>query len=222
MNKTTSKPHSGILARSAGDTLFNRNRITFRLVNAASNKSFLEDKPHRLIEDLAVIYYIALDRKTDGALGLYITLQLLESMDMTEDDLYRIALKNMKKKPACFMSLRSALAELLGTDPPIAPVFPGDSLYLFSNEERHFGAATILDAEAMREVAGKIGRFYILPSSVHETILLPADCGIDAGVLSEMVKEINQTQVEEHERLSDHVYICDADTGSFSLCSEEL
>ena len=56
----------------------------------------------------------------------------------------------------------------------------------------------------------KVGDFYVLPSSVHETLIIPKDAGMELRDLEQMVQEVNQTQVAPQERLSDHVYEYDA------------
>ena len=48
--------------------------------------------------------------------------------------------------------------------------------------------------------------YYVLPSSVHEVMIVPDDGGFDSGELEEMVREINATQVAPEEVLSDHIY----------------
>ena len=52
---------------------------------------------------------------------------------------------------------------------------------------------------------------YIIPSSIHEVILLP-DSGKepDATALKEMIREVNSTQVAPEEILSDNLYYYDA------------
>ena len=61
-----------------------------------------------------------------------------------------------------------------------------------------------------QEIADKVGDFYVLPSSVHETLIIPKDAGMELRDLEQMVQEVNQTQVAPQERLSDHVYEYDA------------
>ncbi|MBQ7925064.1 MAG: hypothetical protein IJ335_02090, partial [Lachnospiraceae bacterium] len=50
------------------------------------------------------------------------------------------------------------------------------------------------------------GKFYILPSSVHEVILLKDDGEESPSKLQEMVREINQCEVDPTEVLSDSIY----------------
>lgn len=70
--------------------------------------------------------------------------------------------------------------------------------------------AAILNDDIRQEIADKVGDFYVLPSSVHETLIIPKDAGMELRDLEQMVQEVNQTQVAPQERLSDHVYEYDA------------
>lgn len=72
------------------------------------------------------------------------------------------------------------------------------------------GAAAILNDDIRQEIAEKVGDFYMLPSSIHETLIIPKDAGMEFKELEQMVQEVNQTQVAPGERLSDHVYEYDA------------
>lgn len=72
------------------------------------------------------------------------------------------------------------------------------------------GATQIMDDNIRQEIAEKIGDFYVLPSCIHETIIIPKDIGMELEELEHMVQEVNYTQVALDERLSDHVYEYDA------------
>ena len=78
--------------------------------------------------------------------------------------------------------------------------------------DRRFGAAEILDKKTLWTIADQIGdRFIVLPSSVHEAIVLPPKEEAEYGRLADMVREVNDTQVDVEERLSDHVYVYSRD-----------
>lgn len=62
--------------------------------------------------------------------------------------------------------------------------------------------------EGFAEQAG--GNFYILPSSVHDLILLPDSFAICTDSLREMVKEVNESTVAREESLSQDVYYYDS------------
>ena len=82
-----------------------------------------------------------------------------------------------------------------------------ESLYVLSNKLRSFGAASMLYEGILEKVGQKLGEnYYILPSSIHEVIVVPESKSPVKQDLEEMVREINETQVEEEEVLSDRVY----------------
>lgn len=97
------------------------------------------------------------------------------------------------------------------------------SMYVMGSNSKQYGAGAILYPGALMEFAQKKERnFFILPCSVHEVILVP-DCGRErADRLQKMVKEVNDTQLDEEDVLSDSVYYFDRNTGKVTLiCSEK-
>ena len=81
--------------------------------------------------------------------------------------------------------------------------------YIVTNTINFRGASAILDGEALKKLAERLSvqRFYVLPSSIHEMIIIPDDGKCNIEELSRMVQEVNQTQVEPEERLTDQAYI---------------
>ena len=81
-------------------------------------------------------------------------------------------------------------------------------MYILTNRCKRFGAAEMLDKNTLRMITGQIGDgFIVLPSSVDETIVLPPKDGTEYEALVEMVRDINDTEVDADERLSYHVYV---------------
>lgn len=85
-----------------------------------------------------------------------------------------------------------------------------DTMFVLTNDTKVNGAAAILNDDTRQEIADKVGDFYVLPSSIHETLIIPKDAGMELRDLEQMVQEVNQTQVAPQERLLDHVYEYDA------------
>ena len=80
-------------------------------------------------------------------------------------------------------------------------------MYVLTNQNKLNGASCILYEHLLELFADRLGAdLYILPSSVHEVILIPATSDTSFAELSRMVKEVNETQVSPEEILSDHVY----------------
>ena len=111
-------------------------------------------------------------------------------------------------------ALRGVLEEGALEDLRLLQQETGKYLYVLSNEKRCQGAAAILYPGILAEAARRLkGSFYILPSSIHEVILLPDDGRGNGDGLHEMIADINQSQLREEEVLSDYAYRYDAATG---------
>ena len=94
-------------------------------------------------------------------------------------------------------------------------------LTVVTNEMKVNGASALFYPEVMDQLAEKIGgNFFILPSSVHESLVLPDDGSQSIGDLKAMVMEVNATQVDPVDRLSDDVYHYDAQDKVFEKAQD--
>ena len=92
-------------------------------------------------------------------------------------------------------------SSIVHTDDPLYPMF------VLTNSEGLFGASCMLYDQLIHSYAERFqSDFYILPSSIHEVILVPAFKNELMDLFSEMVREVNQSQVAAEEILSDHAY----------------
>ena len=95
-------------------------------------------------------------------------------------------------------------------------------MHILRNNGSSGGAAALLNAEILREFAGRHGDFYIFPSSIHEVILHPVAMPgmvLEKEDVSSMVRDVNQAQVAPDEVLSDNAYYYHADTGEIEILS---
>ena len=199
------------------------NRITARLINAEKNAEYLADKPHKEMDDLAIVYSISLGEHEGGNMSVAITDNLIKNYGVTVDDIHEAAIRNMEEiSPSSFKSMGQVMVEIMGDDFPAELMPPDDgAMYVLSNSSRLFGASALLDEKVMGDISEKLGDFYILPSSVHETIIVPKREGMELSELENMVKEVNSTQVAEQEQLSDHVYAYDSETHEIYRADKE-
>ena len=72
----------------------------------------------------------------------------------------------------------------------------------------------------MEKIGEFLGNFYILPSSIHESIIVPASCALEASELIHMVRQVNETNVDPEELLSDNIYYYDKVEKSFAVITE--
>ena len=193
-----------------------REDIYPKLVNARQSKELLEKIPHRNFMDLAVVYYaVARDHEQKDIGTILIYNGHMERWGQEEDNLYQTAMMNMcADGEADFTDIRTIAECIMGISFPEKD--GNDSrdtdMYVLTNQCRRFGAAEILDKKTLRMVADQVGDgFIVLPSSVHETIVLPSKEEAEYGRLADMVQAVNDTMVEAEERLSNHVYVYSRD-----------
>lgn len=210
-----------------------RGRIVYKLINYDKNRELLKEIPHREYLDLAIVYYYLVDMKEFANATILIHNKHLEYWNVNEEDLYQRAKENTPKLlKANFCGMLEVLKELTEEDflctgtGEDGEVFDTEFLleahsgkdetgmYVLSNFSRLYGAAAILYEGIMDSCSRQLGgSFYILPSSVHEVILVSDDGQVTREKLGQMVKEVNATQVEIQEQLSDYVYYYNAENG---------
>lgn len=180
-----------------------RHRIRYRLVNYQMNKELLQDIPHSRVLDLACMYYYDLICPNNERGTIIIKNRDLDIWNISEFDLQKIAAQNTPRiSPAELLPMRQALGT--DADPDDDDEIP---MYVLTNRERIFGASCLLYKDILLPLAESLhSNLFILPSSIHELILTPDRGYMSKTDFEKMVREINRTQVELYEVLSDHVY----------------
>ena len=178
-----------------------KDKIVYKVVNYRSNEKLLEQVPHKRI----------LDNEYGRSATALIYNNNLKNWNVTIDDVYKAALKNTPDLLHSKISSMAALFEKCGVnvdgeEVDLKDYVPSD-MYVLTNESKLNGAACILYENVLYDFAQKLGAdLYILPSSVHEVILLPKLSMFEKDELVNMVKEVNTEGVAADEVLSDHVY----------------
>ncbi len=85
-------------------------------------------------------------------------------------------------------------------------------MLVLSNATTQNGASALFYPDVLEKIGEQAGQnFFILPSSIHETLIVPDDGRFDYQMLESMVKEINAAErVAPEDRLSDSVYHYDS------------
>lgn len=194
-----------------------RSRLVYELINRDKNKELLKEIPYKNYLDLAVIFRVLLEMEgNDRFATMLVRREHLDWWGVTEEDIYREACRNTRELlPAEFLPLQSLIAQM---SPGAQEEIPGqdcsDTMYVLTNSMRSYGAAAILYKDSLKQIADFVEQdFYVLPSSVHEVIILPETCAPSSEELCMIVREMNQTQVKEEEVLSDTAYWYDKKTG---------
>lgn len=182
-----------------------RENLFYRLINYEKNQELLSMVPHTRFLDLAKIYY-ADCRIGETAGSILIYHRHVEEWNIIEDELITAAEENTPRLyPANLHPICDPLG--LGGDNNLIPEMPVP-MFVLSNTENHNGAAAVCYKDILERFSQKIeDDLVILPSSVHETILLPLQKNNSKESLREMVYDANRTMLDQSEFLSDNVYL---------------
>lgn len=196
-----------------------KNRIFFNLINAEKNKDMLSSCPHILWNDLAIVFR-GLKSMDDGEFSSFvITNNLANGWNISANELFDLASKNTPKLfPWKVAHMFDILANPNGDLPCEVIDYDEDEdmvMYVASNKNNVQGANVLLYPSLLSEFGKKCGKnFYILPSSIHEIILLPESDNTSADALKTMVPDVNSNDslINREEILSNNVYYYDRDT----------
>lgn len=191
-----------------------------RLVNTAKNRVLLQDLPHRNFLDLSLVYYVEIGGCDRGTGSILVHNNHMEQWEVSEEELYQTVMENMENSDhGVVQNLMQLIARMAGLAEIPDGLKNDDSpvLYVLSNKERRDGAVQLLNKRMLKTAAKMFGRdFMVLPSSIHEILLVPVTDDMEEKdyvvKFANMVREVNDTQVEDTEILSYHVYRYCADT----------
>ncbi len=195
---------------------FFEGQVIYRLLGRRSSQKLLHGVPYIPYLDMVIIFYNLITVPDYGSVFLLVTEKQRKEMGLTVRDLYRQARENTQVLlPAEFKSMQQIFRENF----PFLVTREGMDLYVLTNKDQHFGAAAILYDGRLDEVGQTLGEnFYVIPSSVHETLILPVSAAPGPDAIRQIICHVNASVVEEKEVLSDEVYIYERGAGTLGKC----
>lgn len=204
-----------------------KDRIIVNVINTERNCKMLEEVPHTEVEDLSFIYKIMLTSEEHESATITIKNEHLALWnDVTLEKLHEVAFANSRRLlPVKVESMRNILMRMPNFDNEENDLLNdlglhedmGCPMYVISNRMFFHGAAAIFYSDALSKISEEMGEnLYVLPSSVHEVIVVNEKLGTPEGLV-EMVKAVNGSSVAIEEQLSDHVYCFCAETHEFKI-----
>lgn len=203
-----------------------KDKIILRVVNYARNIALQQDIPHIRINDVAVVFHFMVYQDEEGIGTIKLTKNHFVDyanpspgetpIFTTLGQLFALALENTRRLfPVRLNQLDDVLQTLLTKQS--APSIPfctelsnresKEKLFVLTNTSGINGAACILYPDIIAQLTQYFGSdFFILPSSIHELLLLPSSTSFCQEELNDMIREINLSQVPKDEILSDHAY----------------
>ncbi len=187
-------------------------RIIYRLVNREKNRELLEQVPYLPFLDLAILFCYLTEENAQGSGTILIRWEHLQQWSVDVDRLWDDAYRNTPK--LCKVELFEIEHYMRQAGLLVGPETAEPSFYILTNRQQCYGAAAILYPQVLKHFGERIQKaFYVLPSSVHEVILVPEKEGMDSESFHEIVKEANQVAVREEEFLADHAYFYEPEIG---------
>lgn len=207
-----------------------RPMLSIQMCDPETNREYLADKPHSPCGDLAAFYRIQIVVDEDGSAAAAVTDSMIQMWGITKDQLHQDAVQAEKEKnTVCFYDMNDLMAEMFLSEEPNNLFHREESLdslatpmYVLTNQNKLNGANVLAQEGVLEKVGGLLGsNFFVLPSSVHEVIIVPDNGNIQYTELENMVQEINATQVAPEERLSDKVQYYDREAKTLGRRQEK-
>lgn len=202
--------------------------IIYRLVSYDRNRKLLEKVPHIRYLDLAITYHCLVREDEEGIGTIRITNEHMGLWKTQLKELHELAAENTKRLfPVSIRSMEEVIRAMLDENLVDSEIelshemsrfctdsFPSQNMYILSNQKGINGAACLLYTNVLHDISDWFqSNFYIFPSSIHELILVPASDSNSRKEYTEMVREINATQVAPEEVLSDRIYYYSSENG---------
>ena len=201
-----------------------KEKLTMEVVSSERNADLLQKVPHKDIEDMSVVYRFELTQTDEGRTSVLVTNRMIEQYGITAEQLHEDALANAPEfKPLVIETMAEVLARQMGIEDVSKEIGLDDipkenRIYVASVEGYVNGAGALAYQDFMEKAAERAnGSFFILPSSIHELLIIPDTGKHDLHDLESMVREVNATTVDPSEQLTDNVYHYDAKDKIFEL-----
>ena len=205
-----------------------KQKIVYKLVNTAKNKELLESVPHRDFLDLSIVFQCLVSLEEIGEEALILINNTHSGMwNVSVEELYQAAMENTHQLcPYEIKDITDVLCDIMVEETPegfscndFMAQFPESiPLYVLSNKSRVNGAACMLYPNLIQDFADIAGSsLYIIPSSIHELLLLPSGYAERSDEIRDMIKMVNDTQVSDEEILSYSLYFYDRQEGKIVM-----
>ncbi len=193
-----------------------KNLVEVRLINTEKNKDLLKNIPFVPFLNLSAVFFIKLDETENGMATAWVNQKLQKLYGVNTEILYQQAVQNMENQEK-IMSLGEIFGSISGAEECC-----GD-MYILTNRSSTYGASLLLSEQVREKLSVKFQGedLFLLPSSVHEWILVPVKGAFEPEQLLETVKAVNAEEVGEKEFLADTVYLFHADTKKVEVAANK-
>lgn len=213
-------PALGIDIKKLTDREYILENVEYQLVNAERNAEKLKGVPGKKVADLVAIYRTVVKKDENGVASYILSNEQLNMAGISVEEIDEAAKRNTLKSGFLVRTMCEIMAEMMGMDKEDAEAMSDVPwMLVLTNDRKTNGANILLYNEKLEEVAERLqGDFYILPSSIHEVLAIPAK-DAEPEQLRAMVKEVNDNEVAPEEILGYEVYRYNRETGEIEVAA---
>ena len=202
-----------------------KNRLQVRICDRYSKEDFLKNKIVTYHGDFAAYYSIILGINSEGVSSMILLDSLLEQWNVTAEQVHADAMVSTLNFGSILASLDEMIMGLVGDKShrqanlfnyPDA-IHASDfemPMFCLTNQYNFNGAGLILNGSVRKKIGNFIeGNFYVLPSSIHEVLIVPDYGQLSKNDLTKTVHYVNSNRaiMDEEDILSDYVQWCSQD-----------
>ena len=184
-----------------------KKKILPKLINREKNETLLAQSPPVFCgTDLAIVFYVLMAEAKDGTITMGVQYPQMKMWGVSTEELYQQAMKNATAiLPAELTPMRDVLKGMLRTEDvgsnPEYRLCSVKPTAQFRGSLRDISGCTGDDSGRSRE-----DDFYLVPSSVHEMMILPEHGVIGKDRFRNSIREVNEKILPPEEFLSNHAY----------------
>ena len=192
--------------------------MIIQAVSAERYEGMLHLMPHERVEDIAIIYKAVIENEGEYTASVIISHEFLKSQGITESTFKKDALEQVSiNRPVIIKGLKETIMDMTGTVYGTTDDHD-EKIFIATTKDRLYGSGVIIYPGFLDDAAKQLkGSFYLLPSSIHEVLLLKDDGTMNPDALRDIVKSVNRTTVAPEDRLTDSVYRYDSNSGEFKI-----
>lgn len=186
-------------------------KIYCKFINTEANAMFLYDTPHKEWNDLSIVYYFYLGQEDDIHQTVTISNKLLKLLGLSLEALDQLAMANTKR------DLYPRIQDLgplyrKSNEYDMETLCDKHSLHIVTNSLKISGAIGVLFEECLADFARRMNatHLWVIPSSIHEMLLLVDDGTMDSRYIRQTIHDVNVRKVAPEEVLSWNCYFYDS------------
>ena len=197
-----------------------KDKLKMRICDKEWNTDRLADKVVTEHGDFAAYYAVNLEENGEGISSIPVTVSLMNEWGVSVEQIQADAMMADRNRGVVLMNMNEIIKSMIFGEEPenllnekLDIETMREPMFCLTNAQKMNGASLLLQEDIRKQIGECLGSdYFVLPSSIHEVLILPDNGLFEVPELNAMVKEVNETQVERQEQLSDKVQFCDGKT----------